>query len=147
MRFLKGALGIFVLLIPTGLGVLCIILFTGHDADITYFEAVAQIIPILILALAIEARYLSPRGQLVKMVGDFYDSDVLGRLFVYTYTILTFLFVVSSEAGALNVIANQQAGTSDLGLTVGGLAAGMVALITSVLIPAGDAERSGANRN
>ena len=43
--------------------VLVIALVKGH-ASIAYYEAVSQIIPVVVLALAIELRYFSPNRQL-----------------------------------------------------------------------------------
>jgi hypothetical protein len=43
--------------------VLVLVLVKGH-ASAAYYEAVSQIIPVVILALAIELRYFSPNRQL-----------------------------------------------------------------------------------
>jgi hypothetical protein len=56
-----------------------LVLVQGH-AGIAYFEAVAQIIPIVILALAIELRYFSPARQPPKTLGLLFRDPARARV-------------------------------------------------------------------
>lgn len=146
MWFGRGVVGLLVLGCPF-LGFLGSAYFLGgHHADVAYFETVAQVIPILIVALAIEARYLTPRKQLTKMIADFYGGHQwVGTTLTILYTFIAFGLIVFSEGVALNAIASQDPDPSALELTTGGLAAGMIALITSIIIPAHDETGEPAN--
>ena len=45
-----------------------VIAFVNGHASIAYYEAVTQIVPVVILALAIELRYFSPNRQLPEPI-------------------------------------------------------------------------------
>jgi hypothetical protein len=60
--------------------VLVIALVKGH-ASVAYYEAVSQIIPVAIIALAIELRYFSPSRQLPKpLKARFRHPESSGRV-------------------------------------------------------------------
>lgn len=135
----KGVVGLLVLALPPGGLIVTVYLLSGHHADVSYFETVAQIIPILIVALAIEVRYLTPREEIAKMVAGFYGGQLrVGKGLTILYTFMTFGLVVLGEAVALQAIASQDPNSSNLQVTTGGLVAGMIALITAIVIPAQD---------
>lgn len=134
-------LALGVLASPLASFVVAAVLVEGRRGSIPYFEAVAQIIPLLIVALVIEARYLSPRPQLVRMLPIFSRYQWVMRGYVRVYTAMTFFLVVASEVIALKVLANQHPTEKGLIATAGGLAAGTVALVVSVaLLPWKDVE-------
>lgn len=116
---------------------IALVLVQGH-ADIAYFEAIAQIIPIVVLALAIELRYFSPGQEPPKVLGLLFRDPARVRVVGAAYAAATLLALVLSEAVALWVLAE---GTSDrlkLSITTAGLTAGAVALVVAILLPAGD---------
>jgi chromate transport protein ChrA len=117
--------------------VVALALVDGH-ADIAYFEAVAQIIPIVILALAIELRYFSPGREPPRMLGVLFRDPVRVRIVGATYAGVTLLALVLSEAIALWILAEGSSSRLQLGITTAGLTAGAVALVAAILLPAGE---------
>jgi chromate transport protein ChrA len=114
-----------------------LVLVQGH-AGIAYFEAVAQIIPILILALAIELRYFSPARQPPETLGLLFQDPVRARVVAALYAAATLLALVLSEAVALWVLAEGSSNQLQLSITTAGLTAGAVALVAAILLPAGE---------
>lgn len=116
--------------------VVALVLVQGH-AGIAYFEAVAQIIPIVILALAIELRYFSPARQ-PSTLGLLFRDPTRARLVAAVYAAATLLALVLSEAVALWVLAEGSSNQLQLSITTAGLTAGAVALVVAILLPAGE---------
>ncbi len=112
-------------------------LVQGH-AGIAYFEAVAQIIPIVILALAIELRYFSPGRRPPATLGLLFRDPVRARVVAALYAAATLLALVFSEAIALWVLAEGSSNQLQLSITTAGLTAGAVALVVAILLPAGE---------
>jgi chromate transport protein ChrA len=117
--------------------VVALALVQGH-AGIAYFEAVAQIIPIVILALAIELRYFSPARQPPKTLGLLFRDPTRARFVAAIYAVATLLALVFSEAVALWVLAEGSSNQLQLSITTAGLTAGAVALVVAILLPAGE---------
>jgi hypothetical protein len=109
---------------------------TQPTVRMAYFDAVAQIVPIVILALAIELRYFSPlnpsRG-LASWIGDDRETLLLFRM----YPQPMFLMLVLAEVASLWTLASGRAGEFAIDASAAGLAGGAAALVTSILIPAG----------
>jgi hypothetical protein len=117
--------------------IVALVLVQGH-ARIAYFEAVAQIIPIVILALAIELRYFSPARQPPKTLGLLFRDPTRARLVAAIYAAATLLALVLSEAVALWVLAEGSSNQLQLSITTAGLTAGAVALVVAIVLPAGE---------
>ncbi|HKT82953.1 MAG TPA: hypothetical protein VJQ84_03865 [Solirubrobacterales bacterium] len=113
---------------------LVIVLVKGH-ASIAYYEAVTQIVPVLILALAIELRYFSPGRQLPKPVKASFRRPELAQPIATTYAVATLLSLVASEVVSLVVVAAESSGRLALSITAAGLAAGACALVAAILLP------------
>lgn len=109
----------------------------GH-ANVAYFEAVAQIIPIVILALAIELRYFSPRRETPEVLRLFFRRPEIVRAMGFLYAAATLLTLIASEAVSLWVIAAQSSDQFKLSVTTAGLTAGAVALVVAILLPTTD---------
>lgn len=107
----------------------------GH-ADIAYFEAIAQIIPIVVLALAIELRYFSPGNEPPLELARLFRDPVRARLVARAYAAATLLALVLSEAVSLWVLADRSSDQFRLSITTAGLTAGAVALVVAILVPA-----------
>jgi hypothetical protein len=119
--------------------VLVIGLVKGH-ASIAYYEAVSQIIPVVILALAIELRYFSPSRQLPEPLKAHFRHPERAQPLAAGYAIATLLALVASEAIALAVVASESSGRLALSITAAGLAAGACALVAAILLPSGGSE-------
>lgn len=117
---------------------LAALVFVDGHASIAYFEAVAQIIPILILALAIELRYFSPGREPPETLGLLFRDPARARFGGALYAAATLLALVLSEAIALWVLAEGSSSRLQLSITTAGLTAGAVALVAAILLPAGD---------
>ncbi len=115
---------------------LVIALVKGH-ASIAYYEAVAQIVPVLILALAIELRYFSPNRQLPEPLKARFRNPDHAQPIATAYAVATLLALVASEVVSLAVVASNSSGRLALSITAGGLAAGGCALVAAILLPAG----------
>jgi hypothetical protein len=116
---------------------LVIALVKGH-ASIAYYEAVSQIIPVLILALAIELRYFSPNRQLPAPLKSRFRNPELAQPVATAYAVATLLSLLLSEVVSLAVIASSNSGRLALSITAAGLAAGGCALVAAILLPSGD---------
>lgn len=111
------------------------------EAKKEYFEAVSQILPVLLLALAIEQRYFSRHQTIPDLPPElkFGETEIkrLNRLYtaaarIYALTVL--LMLGMGEWIAVEVLATGQSSTADLKNTAGSLAAGFTALIVSALV-------------
>lgn len=116
--------------------VLTIALVKGHASN-GYYEAVAQIIPVVILALAIELRYFSPSRQLPEPLKARFRHPARAQPLAAGYAVATLLALITSEAVALVVVASEGSGRLALGITAAGLAAGACALVAAILLPSG----------
>ena len=116
---------------------LALVVIDGH-ASIAYFEAVAQIIPIIILALAIELRYFAPGREVPEPLRPYVRQPELARALGFVYAAVTLLALVGSEAVSLWAIAAESSNQLKLSVTTAGLTAGAVALVVAILLPAPD---------
>lgn len=116
--------------------VLVIALVKGH-ASVAYYEAVSQIIPVVVLALAIELRYFSPDRQLPAALKARFRRPERAQPLATGYAVATLLALVASEAIALAVVASESSGRLALSITAAGLAAGACALVAAILLPSG----------
>jgi chromate transport protein ChrA len=114
--------------------VVAIAVVDGH-ASVAYFEAVAQIIPIVVLALAIELRWFAPGREVPEPLRPFLRRPELVRAIGFAYATATLLALILSEAVSLWVIADQSSGRLQLSITTAGLTAGAVALVVAILLP------------
>ncbi len=113
---------------------LVITLVKGH-ASIAYYEAVTQIIPVMILALAIELRYFSPGRQLPEPLKARFRNPAHAQPIATTYAVATLLSLVLSEVVSLAVVASSSSGRLALSITAAGLAAGGCALVAAIMLP------------
>lgn len=138
-RFLLAVSAILLPVVAYGMTAL---LVDGH-AQKEYYEAVSQILPVLLLALAIEQRYFA-RGQSMPELPpelEFGDAETKDLARWYTragriYALMVLLALGLGEWIAVEVLATGSSTTSDLKNTAGSLAAGFTALIVTALIGA-----------
>ena len=119
------------------------LLVEGH-AEKEYFEAVSQILPVLLLALAIEQRYFTrrpppaPESPLqLELAGRRLDDRAMARWYTLAARIyaLVVLFALGfGEWITVEVLATGESSGADLENTAGSLAAGFTALIVSALV-------------
>ena len=120
------------------------LLVEGH-AKQEYFEAVSQILPVLLLALAIEQRYFTRAGRekapesplQLELAGRRLDDRAMARWYTLAARIyaLVVLFALGfGEWIAVEVLATGESSGADLKNTAGSLAAGFTALIVSALV-------------
>lgn len=136
----KSLLALSAILLPVLAYGLAALLVDGH-AQKEYFEAVSQILPVLLLALAIEQRYFT-RGQSMPELPaelEFGEAEVrrLARWYTLAARIYALMVLVALGLGewiAVEVLATGQSSTADLKNTAGSLAAGFTALIVSALV-------------
>jgi hypothetical protein len=136
-RFLLAVSAILLPVVTYGLTAL---LVDGH-AQKEYFEAVSQILPVLLLALAIEQRYFT-RGQSMPEMPpelEFGEAETKDLARWYTragriYALMVLLALGLGEWIAVEVLATGSSTTSDLKNTAGSLAAGFTALIVTALV-------------
>ena len=136
----KTLLALSAILLPVVAYGLTTLLVDGH-AQKEYFEAVSQILPVLLLALAIEQRYFT-RGQSMPEFPpdlDFNEAETRDLARWYTragraYALLVLIALGLGEWTAVEVLATGSSTTSDLKHTAGSLAAGFTALIVTALI-------------
>ena len=93
--------------------VVALVAVDGH-AGVAYYEAIAQIIPIVILTLAIELRYFSPGREPPRVLGVLFRDPARMRLVAAGYAAATLLALVLSEAVALWVLADGKAGAGSI---------------------------------
>ena len=136
-KFLLAMSAILLPLVAYGLARL---LVDGH-AQKEYFEAVSQILPVLLLALAIEQRYFT-RGQSMPDLPpelQFGEAEMRSLARWYTraariYALMVLIFLGFGEWIAVEVLATGSSSTADLKNTAGSLAAGFTALSVSALV-------------
>jgi hypothetical protein len=133
--WLEIAVGAVALLLPLCAFVVAIAVVDGH-ANVAYFEAVSQIIPIVVLALAIELRYFAPGREMPAALQPLFRRPELVRVAGFVYAAATLLTLIASEAISLWVIAAQNSTQVQLSVTTAGLTAGAVALVVAILLPA-----------
>lgn len=114
--------------------VLVIALVKGH-ASVAYYEAVSQIIPVVVLSLAIELRYFSPNRQLPAPLKARFRHPERAQPLAAGYAVATLLALIAGEAIALAVVASESSGRLALSITAAGLAAGACALVAAILLP------------
>jgi len=106
-----------------------------------YFEAVSQILPVLLLALAVEQRYFAGSRSMPELPPElnFGEAQIrkLSRLYGLTATVYALVVLVALALGewiAVEVLATGHSSSGDLKSTAGSLAAGFTALIVSALV-------------
>ena len=120
------------------------LLVDGH-AKKEYFEAVSQILPVLLLALAIEQRYFTRAGRerapesplQLELAGRRLDNRTMARWYTLAariYALVVLFLLGFGEWIAVEVLATGSSSTADLKNTAGSLAAGFTALIVSALV-------------
>lgn len=137
----KFFLGIAVVIAPVVVFCLAVDLIHG-EAQMEYFAAVSQILPILLLALAIEQRYFTqrPSAPNVWVAFRFGTRRIqlpLSRLYVLQARAAILLVLVILGLGewvAVEVLATGSSDQDNLKMTAGSLAAGFTALIVSALV-------------
>lgn len=138
----KFAFGVGAIVAPVAAYLVTALLVDGH-ADKEYFEAVSQILPVLLLALAIEQRYFTRRQPApespiqLELAGRRLDDRSLAKW--YTLAARIYALVVLAALGlgewiAVEVLATGESSGADLKNTAGSLAAGFTALIVSALV-------------
>lgn len=138
----KFAFGVGAIVAPVAAYGVTALLVDGH-ADKEYFEAVSQILPVLLLALAIEQRYFTrrqpaPESPLqLELAGYRLDDRSMAKW--YTLAARVYALVVLAALGlgewiAVEVLATGESSSADLKNTAGSLAAGFTALIVSALV-------------
>lgn len=136
----KFLLALSAILLPIVAYGLAALLVEGRAKD-EYFEAVSQILPVLLLALAIEQRYFT-RGQAMPDPPaelEFGDAEMKNLARWYTraariYALMVLAFLGVGEWIAVEVLATGESSSADLKNTAGSLAAGFTALIVSALV-------------
>lgn len=141
--FWRFALGVAAIAAPVVAYVVTALLVDGH-AKKEYFEAVSQILPVLLLALAIEQRYFTrrpppaPESPLqLELAGRRLDDRAMARWYTLAARIYALVVLVVLGLGewiAVEVLATGQSSAADLKNTAGSLAAGFTALIVSALV-------------
>jgi hypothetical protein len=137
----KFFLGAAAVVAPAAAFLLAGVLTHGH-AEEEYFEAVSQILPVLLLALAIEQRYFNQRPSAPEMMLSFKVRHrrfeiPLDRLYVIQarfYALMVLVVLGLGEWVAVEVLATGDSSGDELKLTAGSLAAGFTALIVSALV-------------
>ena len=140
----KFAFGVGAIVAPLLAYALTALLVDGH-AQVKYFEAVAQILPVLLLALAIEQRYFTRAGRdrapesplQLELAGRRLDNRTMARWYTLAaraYALVVLFLLGFGEWIAVEVLATGQSSTADLKNTAGSLAAGFTALIVSALV-------------
>lgn len=134
-RLVGIALATIAFLLPLAAFVLALIVIDGH-ASIPYYEAVAQIIPIIILALAIELRYFG--REMPEPLRASAGRPELIRAVSFVYAAITLGMLVVGEGVSLWVIAEGASSQLQLSVTTAGLTAGGVAMIVAILLPSAE---------
>jgi len=136
----RTLLALGVILLPVLAYVVIASSVRGHAKD-EYFEAVSQILPVLLLALAIEQRYFTRRESMPEFPPelDFNEAETrdLARWYTRAARIYALMVLVALGLGewiAVEVLATGHSSTADLKNTAGSLAAGFTALIVSALV-------------
>lgn len=118
-------------------------LVVDGQAKEEYFEAVSQILPVLLLALAIEQRYFTQRRPApesplqLELAGRRLDDRSLAKWYTLAARIYALIVLAALGFGewiAVEVLATGESSGADLKNTAGSLAAGFTALIVSALV-------------
>ncbi|HVD40158.1 MAG TPA: hypothetical protein VNC16_04030 [Solirubrobacterales bacterium] len=120
-------------------------LVVDGTAQKEYFDAVSQILPVLLLALAIEQRYFTRAGSepapesplQLELAGRRLDDRTMARWYTLAariYALVVLIVLGLGEWVAVEVLATGQSSPGDLSVTAGSLAAGFTALIVSALV-------------
>lgn len=136
----RSLLALSAILLPIVAYGVAALLVEGRAKD-EYFEAVSQILPVLLLALAVEQRYFS-RGQSMPDLPSelrFGEAEIrkLARHYTLAARIYALMVLVALGFGewiAVEVLATGESSGADLKNTAGSLAAGFTALIVSALV-------------
>lgn len=143
--FWRFAFGVGAIAAPVVAYVVTALVVDGH-AQKEYFEAISQILPVLLLALAIEQRYFTRAGrerapesplQLELAGKQLVDEQRMARWYTLAariYALVVLALLGMGEWIAVEVLATGHSSTADLKNTAGSLAAGFVALIVSALV-------------
>ena len=136
----RSLLALSAILLPVVAYVLAALLVDGH-ARKEYFEAVSQILPVLLLALAIEQRYFARGHSMPDLPPElqFGEAEMRSLARWYTragriYALLVLIALGLGEWIAVEVLATGSSSTADLKNTAGSLAAGFTALIITALV-------------
>lgn len=136
----KFLLALSAILLPILAYGLAALLVEGH-AQKEYFEAVSQILPVLLLALAIEQRYFTRRQSIPDLPPElgFGEAEMQDLARWYTraariYALMVLAFLGLGEWIAVEVLATGESTGADLNNTAGSLAAGFTALMVSALV-------------
>lgn len=138
----KFAFGVAAIVAPVAAYAVTALLVDGHAQD-EYFEAVSQILPVLLLALAIEQRYFTRRQAApespiqLELAGRRLDDRSMARWYTLAaraYALIVLVALGLGEWIAVEVLATGESSSADLKNTAGSLAAGFTALIVSALI-------------
>lgn len=139
----RFAFGVAAIAAPVLAYVVTALLVDGH-AKQEYFEAVSQILPVLLLALAIEQRYFTRRPPpapetplQLELAGRRLDDRAMARWYTLAarvYAIVVLIVLGLGEWIAVEVLATGESTGADLKNTAGSLAAGFTALIVSALV-------------
>lgn len=143
-RLWRFGLGVGAIVAPVLAYVVTALVVDGH-AEKEYFEAVAQILPVLLLALAIEQRYFTRAGReqapesplQLELAGHRLDDRAMARWYTLAariYALVVLVILGLGEWIAVEVLATGRYSTGDLKNTAGSLAAGFVALIITALV-------------
>jgi hypothetical protein len=139
----KFAFAIAAIAAPVLAYVVTALLVDGHAKE-EYFEAVSQILPVLLLALAIEQRYFTRRPPpapetplQLELAGRRLDDRAMARWYTLAarvYALVVLIVLGLGEWIAVEVLATGESTGADLKNTAGSLAAGFTALIVSALV-------------
>lgn len=136
----RTLLALSAILLPVIAYGLALLLVDGH-AQKEYFEAVSQILPVLLLALAIEQRYFTRSQAMPEFPPelDFNEAETRDLARWYTraariYALMVLFALGLGEWISVEVLATGSSSTADLKNTAGSLAAGFTALIVSALV-------------
>ena len=142
--FWRFAFGVAAIVAPVVAYVGIALVVDGH-AQKEYFEAVSQILPVLLLALAIEQRYFTRAGRerapesplQLELAGHRLDDRSMSRWYTLAariYALVVLIVLGLGEWISVEVLATGHSSTGDLKNTAGSLAAGFTALIVSALV-------------
>ena len=120
-------------------------LLVEGEARNEYFDAVSQILPVQLLALAIEQRYFTRAGRepapesplQLELAGRRLDDRTMARWYTLAariYALVVLIVLGLGEWVAVEVLATGESSSGDLSITAGSLAAGFTALIVSALV-------------
>lgn len=140
----RFAFGVGAIAAPVLAFAIAALVVEGQAQD-QYFDAVSQILPVLLLALAIEQRYFTRAGQepapesplQLELAGRRLDDRTMARWYTLAaraYALVVLLVLGLGEWVAVEVLATGESTSTDLSLTAGSLAAGFTALIVSALV-------------